>query len=133
MVEDTKLKSHSKEEIIKILKDENPSIEGKEKYAQLIIVVELKKIQPDLGIIKGEYYDSDVLEYRGSLLVPLSQLMPQPSVWGDIEEGKSKFYGFTLDEREMKAHEKFLDFLRRSFEDATLQDFIPFAGGRTKE
>ena len=127
------LKDHSKEEIIEILKKENPPIEGKEKYAQLIIVVEFKKIHPDLGIIKGEYYEFDKLEYRGSLLLPLPRQISPTDIWSVIEVGKSKFCGFTLDSREMKAHEKLFDFFKRSFEDATLQDFIPGTRGKANE
>jgi len=127
------VRTHSKEEIIKILKEENPPIKGVEKYTQIMGVFEFRKVQKDLGIIKGEYYESDKPEYRGSLLVPLSKRpSDQPSIWDDLNEGKNKFYGFTLDSREMKVHEKFSAFLKRSFEDATIQDFIPFVGRKEK-
>ena len=50
------VKKLSKKEILHFLKEENPLIEGNEKYSQLILVLETKKIQSNLGIIKGEYY-----------------------------------------------------------------------------
>lgn len=129
------VRTHSKDEFIKILKEESPPIEGEEKYAQIMVVVEIKKIRKDLGIIKGEYYESDKLEYRASFLVPLVPLSKQPSdkpsVWDDLNEGENKFYGFTFDSREMKVIEKIHAFFKRSLEGASIQDFIP--GARRKE
>jgi len=128
------LKSHSKDEIIKILREENPPIKSKEKYNPLMLILELKKISSSIGIIKGEYYDGDNLEYRGSLLIPLGQPnQSKPTEFDNIEIGKNKFYGFTLDSREKKLGEKVGDFFRRSFEDSTIQDFIPFAPRRRNE
>jgi hypothetical protein len=86
----------------------------------------------NLGIIKGEYYQDGKLEYRGSLLLPIDS-SSQGSIWAKIKDGESLFYGFTLDAREMKAAEKIMDFLSRSFEGSTIQDFIPFVGGKQKE
>ena len=119
----------SKKEILHFLKEENPLIEGNEKYSQLILVLETKKIQSNLGIIKGEYYNDDKLEYRGSLLVPLYFSNPN-NIWDNLKENESAFYGFTLDTREMKIPEKMMAFFSRSFEGATIQDFIPFGGGK---
>jgi hypothetical protein len=122
----------SKEEIIELLKEENPLIQENEKYSQLILVLETKKLQSNLGIIKGEYYQDYKLEYRGSLLVPLN-FIDQKSIWANLKESESAFYGFTLDSREMKIPEKIMAFFNRSFADATIQDFIPFGGGKRPE
>jgi len=119
----------SKKEILHFLKEENPLIEGNEKYSQLILVLETKKIQSNLGIIKGEYYQDDKLEYRGSLLVPIF-FSNQNNIWENLNENESAFYGFTLDTREMKISEKIMAIFSRSFEGATIQDFIPFGGGK---
>lgn len=119
----------SKNEILHFLKEENPLIEGNEKYSQLILVLETKKIRSNLGIIKGEYYNDDKLEYRGSLLLPIS-FSNQNDIWEELKENESAFYGFTLDSREMKIPEKCMAFFNRSFEGATIQDFIPFGGGK---
>ncbi|MGB8218219.1 MAG: hypothetical protein WCE94_13055 [Candidatus Methanoperedens sp.] len=126
------VKKHSKDDILELLIDENPQIKGKEKYSQLIVVFETKKVNFNLGLIKGEYYQDGKLEYRGSLLLPIDPSSPG-SIWVKIKDGESLFYGFTLDAREMKAAEKIMDFLTRSFEGSTIQDFIPFAGGKKKE
>ncbi len=126
------VKKYSKDDILELLIGENPQIKGKEKYSQLIVVFETKKVDLNLGIIKGEYYQDGKLEYRGSLLLPLDS-SNQDSIWAKIKGGESLFYGFTLDSREMKVTEKIKDFLSRSFEGSTIQDFIPFAGGKKKE
>ncbi len=86
----------------------------------------------NLGLIKGEYYQDGKLEYRGSLLLPLSS-SDKNTIWTKIKEGESAFYGFTLDSREMKITEKINDFISRSFEESTIPDFIPFAGRGKKE
>lgn len=122
----------SKEEIIELLKKESPLIQENEKYSQLILVLEIKKLQSNLGIIKGEYYQDYKLEYRGSLLLPIN-FIDKKNIWANLEESESAFYGFTLDSREMKIPEKIMAFFNRSFADATIQDFIPFGGGKRPE
>jgi hypothetical protein len=136
MVENMKnseiVQTYSKEDILSLLKKENPLIQGKEKYSQLILVFETKKISFNLGLLKGEYYQDGKLEYRGSLLLPLNS-SDQNTVWTKIKEGESAFYGITLDSREMKITEKIMDFIGRSFEESTISDFIPFVGRNKKE
>lgn len=126
------VQTYSKEDILSLLKEENPLIEGDEKYSQLILVFETKKISSNLGLLKGEYYQDGKLEYRGSLLMPLNS-SDQKTVWTKIKEKESAFYGITLDSRAMKITEKIKDFIGRSFEESTITDFIPFAGRGKKE
>ena len=126
------IQTHSKEEILELLKKENPLIQGSEKYSQLILILEFKKINSSLGIIKGEYYQDDKLENRGSLMLPL-YFSGQNTIWTNLNENETAFYGFTLDSREMKIPEKILAFFSRSFDGATIQDFIPFGGGKNIE
>lgn len=114
----------SKDEIIAILKEENPIIE--KGYSQVMLIFELKKINGGIGIIKGEMYTNDLLEYRGSLLIPLNNMdTNQQSHWNSIETGQSMCYGFTLDSREMCFTEKIADFVSRSFTEGKIQEFIP--------
>lgn len=122
----------SKEDIIQILKEENPFIQGNEIYSQLILVIETKKLRSNLGIIKGEYYQEDKIEYRGSIIIPL-HFSDNNSIWAHLKEGENAFYGFMLDSREMKIPEKIMAFFNRSFEGATIQDFIPFTVGKRTE
>ena len=123
----------SKKEILDVLKEENPPIKDY-KYEQMIFILEVKKISNQTGILKGEYYKEDVLEYRGSLLLPLGKTNPnQPSIWDDLQPNEYKFFGFTLDSREPKFPEKVANFFKRSFQDSTIQDFIPFAGKRNQK
>lgn len=120
----------TKEEIIKALKEENPPIDSGGKYNQYFLVVEIKRLTPRLGIYKGEFYHNDTLDYRGSLLIPLSNNDTgngnnEPSVWKSIAVGESNYYGLSLDTRELTLGEKFSQFIKRSFEEGKLQDFIP--------
>ena len=121
----------TKKEIIELLKKENPVIADDHQYSQLMFVLEVKKIRQNVAILKGEYYSNDKLEYRGSLLVPVNNpKSKQPSIYDEMKAGEHKFYGFTLDSREQKIPEKIINLFKRSFEGATLQDFIPFIGGK---
>ena len=96
------------------------------------MVLEIKKINSNIGIIKGNYYRDDKLENRGSCLLPLD-FVNQNDIWKNINEGETAFYGFTFDSREMKIPEKILAFFSRSFEGATIQEFIPFVGSNKVE
>ncbi|MBU0460395.1 MAG: hypothetical protein KKH52_03650 [Nanoarchaeota archaeon] len=121
----------TKEEVIEILKKENQPIDNNHKYSQMILILEIKKVKENVGILKGEYYKGDTVEYKGSLLLPLGKPNPNSqSQFDGMNVGEYKFFGFTLDSREEKLPEKVLNFFKRSFEDATLQDFIPFTGGK---
>lgn len=109
----------TKEEILKILKEENPKL-GKD-YTQYILIIEYKKLNESLGIVKGELYKNDTTEYRASLLMP----NPKGATWEDIGIGKSKFYGLTFDTREESIAELIGGFFRRSLKEGKLQDLIP--------
>ena len=126
------VQTYSKEEILELLKEENPLIQEDENYSQLIVVLETKKLRINLGMIKGEYYQDGKLENRGSLLLPIDS-SKKNTIWVNLKEGESAFYGFTLDSREMKIPEKIKDFFSRSFNGAIIQDFIPFAGRKQNE
>lgn len=127
----TSIPQLSKEEVLNILKDENPIAANKDKYSQLILIVETKKVKDNLGIIKGEYYVNGTLDYKGSSLFPLFNISNQ-SVWNQLKIGENAYYGFTFDSREMKIPEKVIGFFNRSFEGATIQDFIPGCGKRSE-
>ncbi len=126
------VQTYSKEEILELLKEENPLIQGDENYSQLIVVLETKKLRINLGIIKGEYYQDGKLENRGSLLLPIDSSNSN-TIWVNLKEGEIAFYGFTLDSREMKIPEKIKDFFSRSFDGAIIQDFIPLVGRKQNE
>ncbi len=126
------VQTHSKEVILELLKEENPLFQVDDDYSQLIVVLETKKLRINLGIIKGEYYQDGKLENRGSLLLPIDS-SNKNTIWVNLKEGESAFYGFTLDSREMKIPEKIKDFFSRSFDRAIIQDFIPSAGRKQNE
>jgi len=119
----------SKEAIIQILRDENPPVDGDLYFNQLFLIVEFKKVSEIIGIIKGELYNNDKLDFRGSLIIPLSQNDDnQQKNWNTIEIGKSVFYGLSFDSRELCITEKIKEFFNRSISEGKIQDFIPFTG-----
>lgn len=114
---------------MQILKEENPPVDETNRYNQLFLIVEFKKINEKIGIIKGELYGNGQLEYRGSILIPLLMAEAnQQSNWNTIDVGKSIFYGMSFDTRELCLTEKVSDFSGRSIEEGKIQDFIPFLG-----
>jgi hypothetical protein len=120
----------TKEDVYKMLKLENPSIKSDCKYNQLFVVLKLKRLRKNLGIIKGELISNDQIEYRGSLLLPISET-DQPSQWKHIEVGKSEFLGFSLDTREASLTEKLSGVVSRSLEEGKIQDILSiFSIGR---
>jgi len=93
----------TKKEILEILNQENAPIDSEHIYSQLILILEIKKIKQNLGILKGEYYNGDKLEYRGSLLIPLDKpKFDQPNHFDEIKVGEYKFFGFTLDSQRLQ-------------------------------
>jgi hypothetical protein len=121
----------TKNDIMQILKEENPPVDESKRYNQLFLIIEFKKISEKIGIIKGELYGNGQLEYRGSILIPLLRVVvDQQSIWNSIEAGKSIFYGISFDTRELGLTEKVSDFFGRSIEEGKIQDFIPFLGFR---
>ena len=122
---------YSKDDILQILKKENPLENNEEKYSQIILVVELKKIDNTFGIIKGEYFQGDKLENKFSIMLPLTT--SSESIWRTLNIKESTFYGFTLDSRTMKLPERVMDIINRSFDGATIQDFIPGCGKRSEQ
>ena len=109
MMEENTTQELTKEEILNILKEENPKLG--EKYTQYILIIEYKKPNEKLGTIKAELHKNDTIEYRGSLLTPNPK--------------GGKFYGLTFDTREESIAELFGGFFKRSLKEGKLQDLIP--------
>jgi hypothetical protein len=131
VLDDTSESHLTKNEIIQILMEENPPVDGDNQFNQLFLIVEFKKINPRVGIIKGELYNNDQLDYRGSLLIPLMKNdTDQKNQWDSIEVGNSVYYGVSFDARELCMTEKIGEFLHRSIDEGKLQDFIPFIGSK---
>lgn len=131
VLDDTSESHLTKNEIIQILMEENPPVDGDNRFNQLFLIVEFKKINPRVGIIKGELYNNDQLDYRGSLLIPLMKNdTDQKNQWDSIEVGNSVYYGVSFDARELCMTEKIGEFLHRSIDEGKLQDFIPFIGAK---
>lgn len=131
VLDDTSESHLTKNEIIQILMEENPPVDGDNRFNQLFLIVEFKKINLGVGIIKGELYNNDQLDYRGSLLIPLMKNdTDQKNQWDSIEVGNSVYYGVSFDARELCMTEKIGEFLHRSIDEGKLQDFIPFIGSK---
>lgn len=83
----------SKKEIIDILLKENPKQKGMDK---LILLIEHKKINTNVGIMKGEILKDGKIVLTGSMTC-----MPKKSIdsfdWNMLNNGESFFNGFSVD------------------------------------
>ncbi len=118
----------AEDKIIKHLKKENRKISGK--YKRFIVTLEAKKIESNLGLLKGKYYEDNELVNQGSLIFPIDHLNnnQQPTIWDSLKVGESKHYGGLLDSKKDSLGKIFGDFFKRSFQEGRVQDFIPFSG-----
>lgn len=120
-------KPPTKEEIIQILKDENPPIDGDTRFNQLFFIIELKKVNEQFAIIKGELYSNDSINYRGSVLFPIGNLnYEQQGHWTTMKGGESTYYGISFDSREACLTERVKSFFARSIDEGKLQDLLPW-------
>jgi len=117
--EETHTPKLTKEDVLRILKEENPQID--KNYTQYMLIIEYKRLNENTGIIKGELYKNDVIELRGSILIP----NPIGDPWENLKPGESQFRGFTLDTKEESFGELIAGFFKRTLKEGKLQDFIP--------
>ena len=83
----------SKKEIIDILLRENPKQKGMDK---LMLVIEHKKINKNLGLIKGEILKDGKVILTGSMTC-IPKKLADSFDWNMLNDGKSFFDGFSVD------------------------------------
>ncbi len=112
----------NKRELIKILKKEQ---EQSKQFAGAIIIVESKKISDELGILKGEIYIQDKLEYSGGMTVPIEKENGKNAAgWEKMKVGESEYHGIFLQARGKSFLEKVAGFVKRSLEESKFQDIV---------
>lgn len=118
-----------KRQLLRALKHEHARGRRAVEYQRFTVLVEIKRVSQQLGLVKCEYYDGTTPSFVGSLLAPISASTGQPSTWDGLAEGASRYFGIALDTREKSFREQVGGFMKRTFEEARLQDFLPWAKG----
>ena len=104
-------------EIIDTLKDDE-TLNG---FNEFIMILEFNRKSKNIGLIKGELRQGDEIIIRGKLTV-FPQIMPNNSMWTDLEVGKSVYYGFSLEFQE----ENLFDLFSEGFKTSIREGKIPF-------
>lgn len=113
-----------KEEIMRILNEEMPSIEDPEKkYIRYVVIIEIKRVREDLAMVKGEYYRNNSLEFEGGWLYPIDN----PEKWENHPVGKSKFHAFVVNSREKGIGEKFIEWTKKRMDEGKLPIPLPIS------
>ena len=89
----SKTKFPSKNDIIDTLLKEDPK---PKKFEKLIIVIEHKKINNVLGLVKGEVLQNQKVVLKGSMTC-IPEKTEESFNWDILEVGQSYFEGYSLD------------------------------------
>lgn len=123
----------SKEEVLDLIRKENPPISEDKKYKKVILLLEIKKANPKYLLIRGEYYEKDKIESAGSMVVPITQANQRATEsTNSLQEGQSIFFGFSLDSKILGFTHVLKMFVKRSFENSSILDFLPWGGKANK-
>ncbi len=123
----------SKEEVLDLIRKENPPISEDKKYKKIILLLEIKKASPKYLLIRGEYYEKDKIESAGSMVVPITQANQRATeTTSSLQDGQSIFFGFSLDSKVLGFTHVLKMFVKRSFETSSILDFLPW-GKKGKE
>ena len=84
----------SKKEIIKtLLKEEQKA----DKFEKIILIIEHQKINSQLGMINGEFFQNGKIVLKGSMTCMLRKAEEDSFDWNILKVGESYFDGFSLD------------------------------------
>lgn len=121
-----------KRELLRILKREHYRGKDKSDFSRMVIVLEMRKVNPNQGLLKLEYYSNDVLTLAGSIIIPITPVPGQPSAWDTMSIGDSQFFPVAIDTREASLRDQVGGFIKRTLEGSRLQDFLPWGGSSSK-
>lgn len=116
--------TNRKRELLKTIEKERPKTRGK--MINNVVVIEQKKINDTLGMLRFEYYVNDEMEAAGSFAFPLIESNDPSDRWQKITPGQSEYFAVSVDIK-AKSFSKLLgDFFRRSLQEGKIQDILPF-------
>ena len=122
-----------KKQLLKAIRKETKPPKG---FAQWVLVLEHRRLAENVGLLRVEAELDGKLEWSGSASVSLpdaKKFGPDsselPGEWDNIAVGQSRFNIFTLELRSKSVIESVKGWIKRSFEDGKIQDFIPFVKG----
>jgi hypothetical protein len=108
----------SKSEVINTLLKEDPSIK---KFNRMIVVVEHKKINKNLGITKGELIVNGKTSLKGSM-TQIPETTEDSFDWKILKDGESYFQAFSINYKE----EKLISLFKQGLKNSIKGGKIPF-------
>jgi len=120
----------TKKQLLKVIRKETKPPKG---FGQWVIVLERRRLSENLGLLRLEAELDGKAEWSGSMSVALPEPKKHapdgselPGDWDNIAPGESGFHIFTLELRGKTLIESAKSWIKRSFEDGKIQDFLPF-------
>lgn len=120
----------TKKQLLKIIRKETKPPKG---FGQWVIVLERRRLSEHLGLLRLEAALDGKPGWSGAMSVALPEARKVgpdgkelPGDWDNIPAGESGFHVFTLELRGKTLIESAKGWIKRSFEDGRLQDFLPF-------
>ena len=127
------LAKQRRKQLLKTIRKETKPPKG---FGQWLVVLERRRLSENLGVLRLEGELDGKAEWSGSMSVALPEpkkYAPDgaelPGDWDNIAPGESGFNIFTLELRGKTLIESVKGWIKRSFEDGKIQDFIPFVKG----
>lgn len=108
----------SKKEIISALLDDQ-ELEGFGKY---ILIIEHRKVNKDIGIIKGELIQNDKIILRGKM-TEFPQRGPDSFDWDILDVDESFFDGFSLDYKGESISQMIIQGVKKSIKEGKIPYF----------
>ena len=123
----------ARKQLLKAIRKETRPPKG---FGQWVLIVERRRLSENLGLLRVEAELDGNPEWSGSMSAALPEakkFAPDgkelPGDWDNIAPGESGFHIFTLELRGKTLIESVKGWIKRSFEDGKIQDFIPFVKG----
>jgi len=122
-----------KRQLLKVIRKETKPPKG---FGQWVLILERRRLSENLGLFRVEAELDGKPEWSGAASVSLPEAKKVgpdgtelPGEWNNIAVGQSGFNVFTLELRGKSVMESAKGWIKRSFEDGKIQDFIPFVKG----
>jgi len=118
-----KQRHQQKDEHQKIIKAIKGSLQPTDKFPLCIVTFHTKKLLKKHKTVLINVYLDNQLEYQATFTAAINETDKN---WQEAPIGKSEFAVLTLSSRDKNFWSKAVDFVKRSFEDGKIQDFLPW-------
>lgn len=122
-----------KKQLLKAIRKETKPPKG---FGQWVLILERRRLSESVGLLRMEAELDGKSEWSGTVSVNLPEQKKfgpngneLPGDWDNIAPGQSAFNLITLELRGKSLMESVKAWVKRSFEDGKIQDFLPLVKG----